>query len=90
MLYEVITRTVLHWETASEINSAGFEIQRSVDGNAWKPEGYVPAAGTSYVPRRYEFVDQIEAAGEQLRYRLRQIDRDGTEEFSPVVRNNFV
>jgi hypothetical protein len=73
----------LRWSTASEINSARFEIERSADGVDYSAAGAVPAAGSSALPRAYSFLD-APAAG-SLYYRLRQVDLDGTVHYSPTV-----
>ena len=75
----------LAWTTASEQNSAAFEVERSVDGERFVAIGTVAAAGTSSAPRRYELLDgQLPGGASQLYYRLRQADLDGTASYSPV------
>ncbi|MBL0177235.1 MAG: DUF3494 domain-containing protein [Ignavibacteria bacterium] len=85
----------LLWRTATEKNNYGFEIERSVETmgapsatQAWERIGFQAGNGTSSIPCSYEFLDagilsmrDVLAAS----YRLRQIDRDGTQTFSPVV-----
>jgi hypothetical protein len=74
----------LQWETASEINNAGFEVQRRADSTAaWTALGFVEGAGTTDEVQTYRFRDQdVPFAVEHLTYRLRQTDTDGTESFS--------
>jgi hypothetical protein len=76
----------LAWTTASEKNNAGFAVEMSADGRAFRRLGWVPGAGSSTQPRRYQFDDGTLAAapGPVAYYRLRQTDSDGTETFSPV------
>ncbi|MBU6120607.1 beta strand repeat-containing protein [Hymenobacter siberiensis] len=75
----------LAWNTASEKNSRGFEVQVSTDGRSYRVLSFVAsptAASTS--PREYAYLDR-EASKAGLRYyRLRQLDLDGTATFSPV------
>ncbi len=73
----------LTWATASEVNSAHFEVQRSPDGTTWATLGRVAAAGSSATPRAYAYLDAAAPAGRSY-YRLRQIDQDGTAAHSPV------
>ena len=47
----------LAWATASERNSAVFEVERSLDGRGFGRIGSVAAAGSSSAPRRYELLD---------------------------------
>ncbi|MGI4875557.1 MAG: T9SS type A sorting domain-containing protein [Janthinobacterium lividum] len=77
----------LAWRTATEHNSAYFEVQQSSDGSTWQPLGKVAAAGTSTTPRDYTFPDaRISRYGVPVvYYRLRQVDQDGTEAYSPIV-----
>lgn len=74
----------LFWATASEINNDFFEIQRSEDGEFWTALSQVPGAGKSN--RRIEYIENDYAAlpGESF-YRLRQVDYDGTEDYSNTV-----
>ncbi len=76
----------LRWTTASELRVAYFEVQASLDGQAWRPLSQVPAAGTSSTMHSYSFVDRAIAhyGVPVLYYRLRQADQDGTSRFSPV------
>ncbi|HOJ03036.1 MAG TPA: hypothetical protein PK916_03440 [Bacteroidota bacterium] len=78
----------LCWETASESNSYGFAVERCEDCDtcSWTDVGFVPAAGQSHAPRSYQWEDQDVPHATTLRYRLRQIDRDGASTRSPVIR----
>jgi hypothetical protein len=75
----------LGWTTASEKNSARFEVERSLDGRAFERIGTVEAAGSSSALLFYTFFD-TNLRGHQgtLYYRLRQVDQDGTASYSPV------
>ncbi|MGI4875559.1 MAG: glycine-rich protein [Janthinobacterium lividum] len=73
----------LAWATASETNSARFEVQRSADGVAWATLGTVAAAGSSLSLHTYGYLDAAAPAGLGY-YRLRQVDQDGTSAYSPV------
>ncbi len=75
---------LLHWSTASEVENAGFEVQRSVGGaQEWKAEGFVPAKGGTDSPADYEFRVPNLSPGTHF-FRLRQIDFDGKNTFSDV------
>jgi hypothetical protein len=78
------TGAQLSWTTASEQNSARFEVQRSLDGASFATVGSVAAAGTSLGARGYQYLDAAAPAGTSY-YRLRQVDVDGTSAYSPVV-----
>ncbi|WP_345053283.1 T9SS type A sorting domain-containing protein [Hymenobacter glaciei] len=74
----------LSWATASEKNSAYFEVQRSATGEAYEAIGRVAAQGSSSSAREYGFTDARPLAGLAY-YRLRQVDTDGTTAYSPVA-----
>ncbi|WP_305019459.1 T9SS type A sorting domain-containing protein [Hymenobacter cheonanensis] len=76
----------LAWQTASEVNSDHFVVERSLDGRTFSPLQTVPAAGSSSTPRTYAALDtQAQATGAtQLYYRLRSVDHDGTSTYSSV------
>ena len=75
----------LAWHTASEKNSARFDIERSTDGSTFSKLGAVAAQGTSSLAHSYGFRDaQLPLGAATLYYRLRQLDVDGTFAFSPV------
>ena len=74
----------VQWATASEKNSAYFEVQRSADGRTYATLGKVAAQGSSSTAREYSFVDSRPLAGLGY-YRLHQVDLDGTDAFSPVA-----
>jgi hypothetical protein len=75
----------LTWATASEKNSARFEVERSADGKTFEKIGTVAAQGNSTRRIDYEFLDTKTLAKATTRYyRLRQVDTDGSAEYSPV------
>ena len=75
----------LAWATASEVGSARFEVQRSLDGAGFVAIGTVAAAGTTAATHTYGLTDAALPTGAAvLYYRLRQVDLDGTFSYSPV------
>ncbi|MFZ1728516.1 MAG: T9SS type A sorting domain-containing protein [Bacteroidota bacterium] len=76
----------LQWTTATELNNFGFEVERSANGEDWTNLGFVAGNGTSYSPRQYAFRDaQLDRSSTEFSYRLKQIDRDGTTEYSSIL-----
>jgi hypothetical protein len=78
----------LKWRTATELQNFGFYVQRSADKEAWEDLTFVAGAGTSFSPRSYDYTDRKVAdlfGSQSIYYRLLQVDRDGSEEYSPVV-----
>jgi endoglucanase Acf2 len=75
----------LAWHTASEVNSARFEVQRSLNGNAFTTLGSVAAKGNSTTTTAYTYRDAAVPTGTtQVYYRLRQVNLDGTATYSTV------
>ncbi|MCC3154237.1 M12 family metallo-peptidase [Hymenobacter sp. BT770] len=80
------TSAHLAWATASEKNNTGFAVEASADGTVFRRLGWVAGQGNSSSPSQYQFEDGTLAqyGNPTVYYRLRQIDVDGTETFSPV------
>ena len=74
----------LVWETASETNNKGFEVQRSLDNQNFSNVGYVTGKGTTTKTSSYNFTDDFAVSG-KVYYRLKQIDFDGTSAFSNTI-----
>ncbi|MFA7359511.1 MAG: T9SS type A sorting domain-containing protein [Candidatus Kapaibacterium sp.] len=71
----------LTWKTESEINNAGFDVERSVSGSTqWVKAGYVAGKGNSSAPISYTFEDKKLNSG-KYNYRLKQIDNNGNFEY---------
>ena len=77
----------LNWTTASEHNSAYFQLEKSRDGENWDVINTQDAAGNSNEMRSYSFVDAHASAGNNL-YRLSQFDIDGDSKTYPLVNVN--
>lgn len=75
----------LNWETATEVNNAGFEVERSTDRENFTKLAFVPGNGTTNSPRYYSYTDSNLPDASSVTYRLKQIDNDGTYEYSKTV-----
>ncbi len=78
----------LNWQTATETNSYGFEVERAINNeeleiNNWEKIGFVQGHGNSNSPKSYSYLDEDYDKDQELRlkYRLKQIDTDGTYEY---------
>jgi|GEM_PF-1100800 len=82
-------RVQLSWLTTTEENNLGFWVERSTDGEKWETlPDFVQGAGNSSVPLSYEYTDNLDdrlAQAPKIAYRLRQVDRDGTIDYSSIV-----
>ncbi|GBD88355.1 major intracellular serine protease precursor [bacterium BMS3Abin03] len=76
-------KVILNWQTATEINNQGFEIQRKAKGN-FIIVGFIPGHGTTTEVQSYSFTDDNVIAG-SYSYRLKQVDYDGTINFSDII-----
>ncbi len=76
------TGVLLNWETATEVNNHGFEIESSMDGDNWSIIGFVDGHGNSNTPQSYSFI----ATDDANYYRLKQIDTDGDFEYSDIIK----
>ena len=79
----------LNWRTETEVNNYGFEIHRSTQKDNWENIGFVEGHGNSNSPKKYSFLDDNVSASGKYFYRLKQIDNDGTYEYSKVIEINF-
>ncbi|MHB8578557.1 MAG: RCC1 domain-containing protein [Ignavibacteriaceae bacterium] len=82
----------LQWDTATEENNYGFEVERQKDNGQsmegiWEKIGFVSGSGNSNSPKSYTFVDDNSLNG-KVRYRLKQLDNDGNFEYSAVIEVN--
>ncbi len=80
---------LLEWKTATENNNSGFEIQKQANNQQfsntnWELVGYVDGFGTTTEPHNYSFTDNNIQPG-YYSYRLKQIDYDGSFEYSEIV-----
>ncbi len=74
----------LNWATASETNNARFEVESQFEGGEFETLGFVAGAGTTLDPQQYNYTLEGLAAG-RYGFRLKQVDFDGTFEYSDVV-----
>jgi|GEM_PF-1654791 len=83
----------LNWSTATELNNSGFEIHKldpplnhlpGGEQKRWVKIGFAPGHGTTTEQQHYSFADESVSSG-KYKYRLKQIDYDGTFEYSDIV-----
>jgi hypothetical protein len=75
----------LAWQTTSEINNSGFEVQRNTTGT-WETAAFIPTlapGGNSDQVLNYSYTDLNTAKG-MSQYRIKQIDFDGKAEYSSI------
>lgn len=79
----------LSWITLSEVNNAGFEIEKSLNGKDFETIGFVEGNGNTVEEIAYNFIDNNPSNGTSY-YRLKQIDFDGTYDYSVIIAVDFI
>lgn len=80
---------LLKWRTETETNNYGFEVNRK-DKNGissevlFKKIAFITGSGTTSIPHDYSYIDKIPEP-DKYTYRLKQIDYDGSYEYSNEV-----
>ena len=73
--------TTIHWQTASELDSAGFYLYRQ-ENEAVSPiqltQQLIPSQGSSTAGAAYSWVDARPPKGQTVHYWLQEIELDGT------------
>ena len=79
------SEVTLKWETATEVNNNGFEIERKT-ADKWEKIGFVKGNGTSTNFSKYTFKDNVSGLSvNKAYYRLRQVDLNGTSKYSKEI-----
>ena len=85
------SEVMLEWETATEVNNYGFEVERqyrvsSSEYRDWENVGFVEGHGSVNTPQSYSFTDTTALPSvDTVSYRLKQVDIDGTYEYSKAI-----
>ena len=77
---------ILKWETVTEVNNRGFDIERNTANNSWEKTTFIPTqatSGNSSSLLTYTFNDVNSNKG-ITQYRIKQIDIDGKAKFSDI------
>jgi trimeric autotransporter adhesin len=79
--------SLLTWKTDNEINTAGFALERSIDGNNFKQITFVQGAGNSSTTLDYAYTDNDAMEQERtiLYYRLKIMSTNGSFKYSNIV-----
>lgn len=76
---------ILDWETASELNNFGFNVERSFQSETWITLGFAQGNGNSNSPKYYSYKDDNIVLAGTYSYRLKQTDIDGSYEYSSII-----
>ena len=77
-------KVMLTWATATEINNAGFSVERSIDNKKFSEIAFIKGHGTSTEKSIYNYTDKSALSGKYY-YRLKQVDFDGTYQYLKSV-----
>ena len=72
----------LSWETKTETNNRGFEIEKY--NSKWNKIGFIQGHGTTTETSNYSFTDK-NIFGNSFKYRLKQIDYNGSYNYSKIL-----
>ena len=82
----------LNWQTATETNNWGYQVERrkiqDERSKEWEAIGFVEGNGTTTEPHSYSFIDENLQIG-KYQYMLKQIDYDGSFEYSKIIEVNI-
>jgi hypothetical protein len=83
-------KVTVNWTTANEVNVAGYEIERSVNGKDFMPISLVQAENAG-ATKQYSYIDPRAVAGMSY-YRLKMKDNDGSYKYSQIatIKNSMV
>ncbi len=73
----------LNWTTQSELNNAGFQVEKSINGSDFDSIGFVEGNGSSTISHDYVFYDENFVYTSY--YRLKQMDFTGKTGYSNIV-----
>lgn len=74
---------IISWQTASEINNAGFVLEKSRDARIFEESGFLQGHGNAKQPNSYVFTDL--KPYDITYYRLKQTDLDNTVTYSRTI-----
>lgn len=81
----------LNWITKTEVNNYGFNVERRINESEWDSITFIEGHGNSNSPKEYSYSDKdLFAGGSKFQYRLKQVDNDGSFEYSDVVEVEIV
>ncbi len=89
--YNDKSKVDLKWQTKTEVNNYGFNVERRINEGEWNSIAFIEGYGNSNSPKEYSYSDKdLFAGGSKFQYRLKQIDNDGQYEYSDIVEVDVV
>lgn len=79
----------LNWDVAYESNALGYEVERSVNGRAFKKLAGFRSLNDGPQSAAYLYIDKDVFPNEELSYRVKLLNREGGFEYSPVEKTRL-
>lgn len=83
-------KVFITWQTASEVNNYGFEVERKTEMTDWVTIGFISGQGNSTSDKFYTYIDNVADRGTKTMYRLKQLDLNGSFQYSSIVEVDFM
>lgn len=77
------SKVLINWQTAMQINSKSFTVERSIDNTNWESLKTIAGAGNSNTPMSYSVTDEFPYKGVSF-YRLKLTDINGVSTYSTI------
>lgn len=74
----------ISWQVAAETELAGYEVERSVDGESFTNIGFIPYRYTPLPKNEYSYTDPY--SGHEAFYRIKSVDIDGRSKYSKTIK----
>jgi hypothetical protein len=74
----------ISWQTATEINSNYFEVEKSFNGKEFSVITKINAAGNSSNTQKYNTTDELANTAAIIYYRIKTMDKDGSFGYSSI------
>ncbi|MEM1319955.1 MAG: hypothetical protein AAGG75_06830 [Bacteroidota bacterium] len=82
---ELSVGVMLEWTTSDEYQNEAFLVERSSNGRRYETIGSVKGSGNSDIILKYNYLDSNAPPGTNW-YRLKQIDYDGSTNYSQAIK----
>jgi hypothetical protein len=79
----------LRWITSTELNNKGFEVERRTANSSYEKIAFIQGKGTTTQVNGYSYSDFVGQVGNYY-YRLKQVNYDGTFEYSNEIMVNVI
>jgi hypothetical protein len=76
------------WETATELDNAGFFVTRTIDLQQTYEDisGFIPAQGSGVIGAQYQFIDNDVTIGDVYYYKLESVDTSqNVQTYGPII-----